>query len=716
MQKLVRNTSVSILFVGLIALNAIYIKNAFLGVSLTIPAILWFGGLLASPLLPETASGWRYFFGGLIFVSFIIIINTAAYLFFSYNYLIFIVTTATILLLSIFWGWNSDIKVNFFALRFGQVLPFRQKIMLAAFWILSVMEIFILLKSRTFDAIRTPWETLPKDFFLIYFLATFLIINLAYSAKKNTFIFLSVFFHFFLTVGVALFIYGLGYGFDPIIHRASEKMILADGVVTPKTLYYIGQYVLAIFLSRVSTANIETIDAFLIPVLYSITLPLVIYYSFKKIMKENYSYLFIALAFLLFPFSGFIATTPQALSNIFTVYAVFISILVIFGENARWIPVLFIFSFASLAIHPLSGIPSLIFSLFALLSHIYKKKILPLPALQKFLIAEFFVLGSIAIPVIFFIHSYFSKNFISYSTSDNIKSIQKISEPFTFLKPYLINNFNIVYDAAYWYENNFPLLVLLIAAAGMLILVKKHSVKSAWMYLWMFFILFINYILLSLLVSFLNLIDYERQIYPNRIREMSFYFLAPIFFYALLFAAERAKKKPYFIRLMLVVFVTLGITSSFYISYPRVDEYRIDKGYNITQADIEAVRSVGENASGYYIVLANQMTSVASIKEFGFKKYYPDKTNPKKLYFYYPVPTGDPLYQYYLKMVYEKPRRAYAEEAAEFIGVKQVYLILNKYWEKYDQLVEQAKLESDDWISIREGEAYVFRFSFEKDE
>ena len=58
------------------------------------------------------------------------------------------------------------------------------------------------------------------------------------------------------------------------------------------------------------------------------------------------------------------------------------------------------------------------------------------------------------------------------------------------------------------------------------------------------------------------------------------------------------------------------------------------------------------NAHGVspYIVLANQSVSAAALLRFGFHTYYGAQ-------FYYAIPTGAPLYQSYLDMVYRGATR-----------------------------------------------------------
>ena len=114
-----------------------------------------------------------------------------------------------------------------------------------------------------------------------------------------------------------------------------------------------------------------------------------------------------------------------------------------------------------------------------------------------------------------------------------------------------------------------------------------------------------------------------------------------------------------------------------------------------------------------YIVLADQAVSAAALRELGFKQYF--RSNDKSIaeqIFFYPIPTGGALYQYYLKMVYESPSRQIAEEAAKLAGVDKVYLVINDYWFDSASLIAKAKQTADSWRSINNGKNYVFAYSF----
>ncbi|MCG2695722.1 hypothetical protein L6248_02210 [Candidatus Parcubacteria bacterium] len=145
-------------------------------------------------------------------------------------------------------------------------------------------------------------------------------------------------------------------------------------------------------------------------------------------------------------------------------------------------------------------------------------------------------------------------------------------------------------------------------------------------------------------------------------------------------------------KLIFLIFAAILISTSLYLSYPRFDHYFNSRCFSTSKNDIEAVNWIENNTESDYIVLANQQVSAAALREFGFKKYYSPPLIDKERglggeVFYYPVPTGGPLYQYYLDMVYEKPSRETMTKAMDLVGVSEGYFVLNKYWWAFDKII-----------------------------
>jgi hypothetical protein len=144
---------------------------------------------------------------------------------------------------------------------------------------------------------------------------------------------------------------------------------------------------------------------------------------------------------------------------------------------------------------------------------------------------------------------------------------------------------------------------------------------------------------------------------------------------------------------------------SLYTSYPRFDRYYNYHSYAASQADIDAVRWIANDAKSQdYIVLANQQVSAAALSQLGFKKYYHDNI------FYYPIPTSSPLYQYYLDMVYQAPNKKTALAALDLVGAQEVYFVLNKYWWAFPKILAEAEFNADSWQEFGPGEVYVFKY------
>ncbi|MEK7203210.1 MAG: hypothetical protein AAB653_02735, partial [Patescibacteria group bacterium] len=664
-------------------------------------------------VLPKESGGWQTFWGTILLISAIIILGSVVYYFYLLNIeaISLILLIIPICLLAILIFTKKIIKEEEKTALEKPKTNFKVIVLTFCFLFLELISFALLYKAATGSAIRSPWQVLPKEFFLIYFFSTlFLIVITLYSRRSGRALFLNII-HYFLSSSVALIIYRLGYGFDPFIHQATEKVIFDFGYILPKPFYYVGHYVLVVILAKIAGASVAQIDKFLVPVLFSGAIPAAIYFVFKKISTKNIFNITLPIAALILPYNSFIVTTPQASANIFILLIIILSLVYIASKKAKnWLAVLAFFTAATLFIHPLAGIPALIFLCLVIFFPTSKEAFKNFNNAKIFLFLGFIVLSFFIIPLIFLLNSYLNNNIGAEVSFNYLDDYSKIFSAFEFLKPYFKNHFRLIYDLVYLFSNNIYLVLLSIAGIGLIVAAAKKQIRAFYIYPLTFIILIVNYLGLQALFNFSYLIDYERYNYPARILEISFYFLLPLILYAFFQLFKKMYSRTMIVKIAGLIFVSLVATGSLYISYPRTDDYHLDRGYNITQADINAVRYINDTERDDYIVLANQMTSVAAIKEFGFLKYFPAADGSGKKYFYYPIPTGDPLYQFYLDMVYKKPTRELAAGAGKLVGVNTIYLILDNYWWEFDKLVEEAKQEADAWQAIDQGKAYVFRY------
>jgi hypothetical protein len=111
------------------------------------------------------------------------------------------------------------------------------------------------------------------------------------------------------------------------------------------------------------------------------------------------------------------------------------------------------------------------------------------------------------------------------------------------------------------------------------------------------------------------------------------------------------------------------------------------------------------------VVLANQAISAAAVREFGFRQYFQsqDADRPGE-HFYYPIPTGQPLYQDFLAMNELDGARGQAEKTMRFADVDTVYYVVTNYWWQAQGKIVNAKREADTWWAL-DDQVWVFKYA-----
>lgn len=697
-----------ILVAGLIG-NLFVWQNAILGLTFGFAYLIFFSLILGSVLFGDKSAIFKFLYGFFFLISGISLLGALIYYFYQLNNLsvtILIVLIPAVLLFFSRRGNRIETKQDFNPVQVDPHL-LRTTFLVAVFIFLTILNFRFLINAGTVLAIRSPWKIIPFQFFITYFSASAVLLFFILKSQKESLNLILTSIHTFLTVSLVLFVYKIGYGFDPFIHQATERVIAAEGFILPKPFYYLGQYSLVVFLSKLLQAPIEWIDKLLLPILISLFLPATIYFTFKPLTNQAKNQTPLAslpvLLVLILPFAIFIDTTPQGLANFYLLITIFLGFLALRREFP--ISYLWFLGFTALLIHPLAGLPSLIFIFFLTLFVVFEKQVGILEFLRQFIFIGSFVLSAVAVFLLFVAASFFLKNYAPVISS---KFLEESNNIFTILNwrwPVWINHFRPLYDLVYTYGKNIAFILLAVGVSGFFLIRKQ--LPAVLVYLIGFVALIVNYILIKLFVSFPSLINYEQHAYSERILEISFYFLIPFFLFAIYKLFEKLERGDNrTLKFFFTALFALLLTFSLYYSYPKDDgeDYQIDRGYNVSASDIKAVHTIDQDASNAdYIVLANQMVSAAAVREFGFKKYY----GP---HFYYPIPTGDPLYEYYLKMVYEAPTRATISEAANLTGVHLVYFVLNQYWTDADKIIEAAQPTADETLEIDNGKIWIFKY------
>lgn len=567
-------------------------------------------------------------------------------------------------------------------------------ISLGLYGLLYLGALSILWTEQSDRPLISPWEVVPNYFWVVFILLNLVLIailNQKFLKTKIKLAYLGG--HYLLNFAIALIIYKINYGFDPFIHQATLELIAKNGSVDPKPLYYLGEYSLIISFHKIFGLSIYWLNRLLVPVLAAIFLPVAIF-KFLTSVKENWenknSGLLAILALLSLPFSIFIITTPQNLAYIFII----LSLLASFGQQKNLMSAA-IFSLAACAVHPLAGLAGLGWIAFLA----FNKYRVQIPEKKRrHLLKAIFILFCLSWPIAFYASTGGGFKLNAWSNL-----IQQLWLPNSFFP----NQENIFLNFSYLLYFNYPGIIIILIALGLYYYYKNKKIDPRFPYLNLASLgLAIAWILSSLL-SFNNLINYEQNNYASRLLVILVIFQIPFIILFIESIMARALKMSSREKLIWSFLLAILLSASLYNAYPRRDNYLNARGYAVSRADIEAVNFIDRNSQNNYVVLANQQTSAAALKELGFDHYYNSSLGP--IYFY-PIPTGGPLYQFYLDMVYKKPDRSNMLKAMDLVGVNEAYFVINKYWKDSRKIIENAKLEADEFKSINNGEIYIFRY------
>lgn len=558
--------------------------------------------------------------------------------------------------------------------------------------------------ARTGEAIRSPWEVVPPIFFLWLTLAAFCLLALAFRRRYPHLTLAALAFHLFVTLAPAAVVYRLGYGFDGFIHAAAEKLIAAAGVVTPKTPYYIGQYSLVTLIAKLWHLPVAAVDRWLLPVFASLSLPLAAAWTLRRgFGVERGLAVLSTTGLLLLPLAPFVATTPQGLADLFALLAVLSGTAWLHAHRPPLAYVLLLAA-AALATHPLAGIPAAAFCLFLMFFKLKGAPHLAGLAGKALLFTALFALAAASVPWAFL--------FGGGAPQEPAAVVATLRKPLPELlsripaeTPGVDTRYKPALDFAELVDRNQEFLLLLLAGAGAWLLGRKKGYRrTVFAVIGTVSALLVAVILLRGGLTFRDVIAYEQTEYGDRLYEVAVLTAAPLALAAIALFWRAASRTDGGVRLTLTIIFAAATAALAYAAFPRVDDYRLDRGYSTSVHDVEAVRWINGTASGPYVVLANQAVSAAALREYGFKTYYGDQ-------FYYPIPTGAPLYRSYLEMVYDGPSRETMRAAMRSVGVPTAYFVVNRYWTGSARLVEQAKTTADDWHEVDGGEVFVFRYA-----
>jgi hypothetical protein len=562
--------------------------------------------------------------------------------------------------------------------------------------VIGALALFVraLLAAATTSPIRSAWMAVSPSAFVALFLAALLLVALLWNGRERALTLPLATLSLLAFLSVATLVFPLGFGFDPFIHRATVEHIAATGTITPKPLYYVGEYALELIAFHGFSLPVDLTDAWLLPVLAALFIPFAWYGAAVHLLKDRRLAAASLAGLFLLPLGSFISTTPQGLADLWTLLLVLAAVpALVRGERAHLLP-LALAAVAAAVIHPIAGIPALLFLVLAALYA--SRERFPRAAMPLFWTVA--ALGSFALPASFALNALRggTGNGLDLSAFGAASLWQALR-----LNLFFQNGFRPLLDFAYLYGSNALAIVLLLAAGGWL--VARRRDLPALPFVALAVALGVNYLLLSTAVDFSFLIDYERQNYADRLLPLVAVAVIPLAILAVGEVLRRARRAPAPLRVFAIALLAAGWTAAWYMDYPRNDAFEVGHGINVSQSDVNAVYDIDRVAGGVpYAVLADQSVSAAAVKSLGFAHYYGDQ-------FFYPIPTGGALYQVFLDMN-DHPTRETVQKAFALLPVKTVFFAVNDYWWQSDRIVETAKGTADSWFAIDDGKVTVFRY------
>lgn len=575
---------------------------------------------------------------------------------------------------------------------------------LAAYLMMGILFALLFIR-RSGDTLLSPWQLFGPKFFILL-LTTIVLAIYIYTREKNVSlqskILLTLWYGFVWCTGVI--VYAHGFGFDPFIHEATQTHIANHGLITPKQPFYIGQYMLTLLTHRITHLSIGFIDKLWVPVLATLLLPtFLIAQRSKNTTKSIMQQAIFLLALFSLPFFTFNFFTQTTPNNLALIIATLTGIFAYSLSKKPEIPQLLFTGgliALSVAIHPFIGLPLAV----CIGSYLL---LLYFPQKQIFVYALYIPTLIGILPLALILNAARGLNGVSLQNPLNhLNTFFALFErPFW----YWFDNAPLIWQLLYHYKGMIKPIFFFIACVGIYFIFTRISRLRATHLTISLISIFISAFLLATAFSFAQVIDYEQNVYADRLLELMVVLLIPAFILGLqeIFTRIHAKRNHAPIAIVLLAIVLI---ISVYFTYPTRDAVSRYTGYNVRDADIHAVQLINarnQNNAIDYIVLANQTVSAAALSEFGFAKYY--KT-PTEEFYYYSIPTGGTLYQSFLSLVYEGVTREHVYAAMDAAGVDKAYFIHTNYWAPAAKIRDQAIESADNWWSIDGDRAWVFEY------
>lgn len=526
--------------------------------------------------------------------------------------------------------------------------------------------LLLALLNRSDDALRSVWQIANPSWFVLFALSLIATVSLGTQKSRLTpyaLILLSC-----TAFGIALLVFGNGFGFDPFLHRGAIGELVVHHHLEPIRVLYSGYYGLIATLSTLFAVPYKIIDLLLTPVIAT-AIPYALYTQIAK--RENGKVaIYCAVALFAIPYAYLTFSVPFSVTAITTMITVF------FFESWKDDKgkALQIVAMNILAVffHPLIAIPTLLWTIGVMAQQIR-------PRFRTFIRILSGVLIALGIPGMLAFHNYQSGStpFLAAFPWENISRFTDL-----FRDPYVDASAIIPTDLSFLYAYFFLITPLIGVSAMLVPFFSKPHREKAWILSPLFLGLFFGALLIATNLEFKDVISYEQREFCFRILHVLW--MLPLPFAAQIIAQRNLGKRKAFIAGILTI---AHISTMWYFSYQQYNAKNPGAGPSVSAEDYEAlaiIRNIMPDAKP--IILGNQMISAAAIERYGFQQTTEFDGLP---ILQFPIPTGGVLYPWFLAMN-EAPSKKLLREIATHTDNDTLVFIVHDYWPDSREIVTEA--------------------------
>jgi len=283
------------------------------------------------------------------------------------------------------------------------------------------------------------------------------------------------------------------------------------------------------------------------------------------------------------------------------------------------------------------------------------------------------------------------------SLGDNFLSfVSLFVNPFNNYHPSIRIEYHLIYLWRYWQ----PVLLTLIAYPILLGYGGAQRSHGAVLIAFAAGLLGSIYVVSTLFV-FKGIISHEQHEFALRLLQALYIVPIPL----LILGLDHFQGRTVY-RWLMLGGLCFAVTLSWYFSYPQFNAKFAYYSPSVSNYDLQAVQDIEADSQGRpYLVLSNQMTSAAALQELGFANYF---SLFDEDVLWYAIPTGGPLYSYYMKIIYgDDP--VFLLDLMNLTDTEYVYVVMPTYWSWSSDMLANLEVQSRQRILI-DDKIIIYRF------